>query len=206
MTRHAGLLGVDELPLDPAFRPLAALRGVRVDLRYASPRNLLGVDLYSPHDCAWLHVQAADALQRAADALAALRPDLSLCVLDAVRPQRVQERFWAHVQGTPMQPYFAPPERGSMHSFGMAVDVTLVDARGTELDMGTPFDDTTELSHPALEHRLAADGSLSDAQLGRRRLLRQVMGRGGWQAIATEWWHFDCGEREAVRARFRRVG
>ena len=201
----AAPIAIDELAGDPDFRALGSIPGVRVDLRYASTRNLLGRDLYSPHDCAWLHVQAADALARAASWLARERPDLHLLVLDAARPQRVQELFWAHVKGTPMQPYFAPPERGSIHSFGMACDLTLTSGQGQELDMGTPFDDTTELSHPALEHRHAASGALTETQLAHRRLLRTAMLHGRWDGIATEWWHFDCGDRGDVRGRFRRI-
>ena len=139
--------------------------------------------------------------QRAADWLAHARPELQLLVLDAARPQRVQELFWRHVKGTPMQPYFAPPERGSIHSYGMAVDATLADAQGRELDMGTPFDDTTELSHPALEHAHAAAGRLGPEALAHRRLLRTAMLHGSWQAIATEWWHFDHGDRDVANWR-----
>ena len=201
----AGQVSVDTLAGDPDFRALAQLPGIGIDLRYASTRNLLQRDLYSPHDCAYLHRQAADALALAAAWLAARRPDLRLLVLDAVRPQRVQELFWAHVKGTPMQPYFAPPERGSIHSFGMAVDLTLADASGAELDMGTPFDDTTERSHPALEHAQHAAGTLTEAQWAHRRLLRAALLHGGWQGIATEWWHFDLGDRDEVRRTFRRV-
>lgn len=199
-------IAIDALPGDPDFRALSSIAGLRVDLRYASTRNLLGRDLYSPHDCAWLHREAADALARAVDALAAQQPGLRLLVLDAARPQRVQELFWAHVEGTPMEPYFAPPERGSVHSFGMAVDLTLCHAdTGDELDMGTPFDDTTELSHPALEHTHAAAGRLGAAALDNRRLLRAAMVNAGWQPIATEWWHFDFGDRSHVRRHFRRI-
>lgn len=198
-------IAIDDLAGHPQYRALSTLAGVQVDLRYASTRNLLGRDLYSPHDCAWLHVEAADALARAAAWLARERPAVQLRVLDAARPQRVQELFWAHVKGTPMQPYFAPPERGSIHSFGMAVDLTLADAQGQELDMGTPFDDTTELSHPALEHEHAAQGRLSAAQIDNRRLLRTAMLHADWQAIATEWWHFDFGDRLDVRSRLPRI-
>lgn len=198
-------IAIDALPRDADYRALRDVAGIEVDLRYASTRNLLGRDLYAPHDCAWLHVLAAGALQRAALWLQQQRPDLRLRVLDAARPQRVQELFWAHVKGTPMQPYFAPPERGSIHSYGMAVDLTLADAQGAELDMGTPFDDTTELSHPALEHTHEAAGLLSAAQLQHRRLLRSAMLQAGWQAIATEWWHFDFGDRDQVRQHLRRI-
>ncbi len=201
-----GTIAIDALAQDGQYRALHSLSGVRVDLRYASTRNLLGRNLYAPHDCAWLHGQAADALQQAATWLAQHRPGLQVLVLDAARPQRVQELFWAHVQGTPMEPYFAPPGQGSIHSFGMAVDLTLIDAAGGhELDMGTPFDDTSERSHPALEHRHAAAGLLSDEQLAHRRLLRAAMQQAGWQGIATEWWHFDCGDRDQVRRDFRRI-
>lgn len=198
-------IAIDALPGDADYRALRDVAGIEVDLRYASTRNLLARDLYAPHDCAWLHVLAAGALQRAALWLQQQRPDLRLRVLDAARPQRVQELFWAHVKGTPMQPYFAPPERGSIHSYGMAVDLTLADAQGAELDMGTPFDDTTELSHPALEHAYEAAGLLSAAQLQHRRLLRSAMLQAGWQAIATEWWHFDFGDRDQVRQHLRRI-
>ena len=205
MTAEPRTIGIDALPAHPGYRALAAIAGLQVDLRYAGTRNLLRRDLYSPHDCAWLRREAADALQQAVQWLARERPALRLCVLDAARPQRVQELFWTHVQGTPMEPYFAPPERGSIHSFGMAVDITLADAQGEELDMGTPFDDTTELSHPALEHRHAAAGLLSEAQLDNRRLLRTALLQAGWQAISTEWWHFDFGDRDEVRRRLPRI-
>jgi D-alanyl-D-alanine dipeptidase len=155
------------------------------------------------------HAHDADAFVAAVASACELRglrlTPLRLRVLDAARPQRVQELFWAHVKGTPMQAYFAPPERGSIHSFGMAVDLTLADAQGAELDMGTPFDDTTERSHPALEHVHEAAGLLTPVQLQHRRLLRSAMLHAGWQAIATEWWHFDFGERDEVRRFFRRI-
>lgn len=198
-------VAIDALAHDREFRSLRALPRVRVDLRYASRNNLLGRDLYSPHDCAWLHVDAAAALDAAATRLADRDARLGLLVLDAARPQRVQEIFWSHVRGTPMEPYFAPPERGSIHSFGMAVDITLADTDGHELDLGTPFDDTSELSHPPLEAAHLAAGRLTPEQVARRELLRQVMLGSGWQGISTEWWHFDFGDRLLIRANYRRI-
>jgi len=198
-------ISIDALGQDPEFQTLGSVPLVNVDLRYASTRNLLGQDLYSPHDCAWLHAEAADALARSAQWLNNQHPQLRLCVLDAARPHRVQERFWAHVRGTPMERYFADPARRSIHSFGMAVDLTLVDQQGRELDMGTGFDDTTELSHPALEDQFAALGHLRPEHLTHRALLRHAMQHGGWQGIATEWWHFDFGDRETVRSRYRLI-
>ena len=187
------------------FRHLDSIAGIRVDLRYASVNNFVGRDLYSPFDCAWLHVQAAAALEHVVAWLAARRPDLTVLVLDALRPQRVQQQLWDALEGTELRLYLADPARGSIHSYGMALDLTLVDAQGRELDMGTGFDDMTELSHPALEAGFLLAGRLSQAQLANRRLLREAMLSAGFLGIRTEWWHFDCGDRDLVRKTFRRV-
>jgi D-alanyl-D-alanine dipeptidase len=196
---------IEALPGHTDFRALAAIPGIRVDLRYASPDNFVGVDLYSPFDCAWLHQEGAARLQAAAQELARRRDDLELVVLDALRPQRVQERLWAKLEGTGLQMYLAHPERGSIHSFGMAVDITIAARGGGELDMGTPFDDLTELSHPVREEAFLKSGQLSNAQVANRQLLRDVMAAAGWQGISREWWHFDGGDRERIRAQFVRV-
>jgi zinc D-Ala-D-Ala dipeptidase len=196
---------IEQVPGHADFRALAAIPGaIRVDLRYASPDNLLGTDVYSPFDCAWIHREGAGRLEAAARELARRRPDLTLLVLDALRPQRVQQRFWDTLPPQ-MRSYFADPRIGSIHSFGMAVDVTLCDAAGRELDMGTGFDDTTERSHPALEEGFLIRGELTQAQVDARRLLRETMAHAGWRGINTEWWHFDGGDRDRIRAEYLRV-
>jgi D-alanyl-D-alanine dipeptidase len=187
------------------FRHLSDIAGIAVDLRYATPDNFIGRDLYSPYDCAWLHVDAAAALERVVAWLAARHPGVTALVLDALRPQRVQQQLWDALAGTGLQLYLANPARGSIHSFGMALDITLLDAAGAELDMGTGFDDMTERSHPALEARFLASGELTPAQVANRQLLRDAMFQAGFVGINTEWWHFDCGDRNHVRASFRRV-
>jgi D-alanyl-D-alanine dipeptidase len=198
-------LSIERVPGHADFVPLRDVPGVRVDLRYASPRNFVGDDMYSPFDCAWLHRDGARALEKAAGILARRGTGHSLLVLDALRPQRVQERMWKALEGTPLTQYLANPERGSIHSFGMAVDVTLVDGEGRELDMGTGFDDLTERSHPALEEGFLLRGELSGDHVDNRRLLRDVMHEAGWQGINTEWWHFDGGDRQRIRAEYLRV-
>ena len=205
MTAEPRTIGIDALPAHPGYRALAAIAGLQVDLRYAGTRNLLGRDLYSPHDCAWLRREAADALAQSVRWLQRERPELRLLVLDAARPQRVQELFWAHVQGTPMEPYFAPPQRGSIHSFGMAVDATLLDAAGREVDMGSGFDEMSLRSHPARQAELLAQGELTPAQVAERETLARALAAGGFAGIDIEWWHFDCGDVEGVRREFARI-
>ena len=196
---------VEAIGSHPMFRPLASLRGVRHDLRYASRNNFAGVELYRGMDCAWLRREAAEGLEAAAEALQAERPGWRIVVLDALRPQRVQEAIWADVEGTPMEHYFAHPVRGSIHSFGMAVDVTLLDPQGREADMGSGFDEMTLASHPALHAQHLQSGVLTLAQVAERECLARVMARGGFHGIATEWWHFDHGDRERVRHEWPRV-
>ena len=178
---------------------------VAVELRYATTHNFVGRNMYAGYDCAWLHRDAADALSNVATSLRALRPDLRVLVLDALRPQRVQELMWDSLEGTDLREYLAPPDRGSIHSFGMAVDVTLIDVEGRELDMGTPFDDLTERSHPALESELLQRGEINATQVANRQILREVMNANGWQGISTEWWHFDCGDPIFVRENYMRI-
>jgi zinc D-Ala-D-Ala dipeptidase len=199
------MIRVEDIAGDVRFRRLADLPGVVHELRYAGTDNFAGRCLYGPLDCAWLRREAAEGLLAAAAWLASRRPGWRILVLDALRPQRVQEAIWLDVAATPMQEYFANPERGSIHSFGMAVDVTLIDPAGAEADMGSGFDEMTTASHPALHEELLASGRLRPAQVAERDCLRDAMVHGGFQGIPNEWWHFDHGDREVVRREMPRV-
>lgn len=199
------MIPVEQVPRHPDFRALASLQGVSVDLRYAGTDNFAGRVLYDGIDCAWLRREAADGLAQAAAWLAEARPGHRLRVLDALRPQRVQETIWAEVAHTPAAAYFADPVAGSIHSFGMAVDVTLLGPDGQELDMGAGFDEMHLRSHPALDAEHLALGVLSAAQVTARGWLYAAMARGGFKGIPTEWWHFDHGDRADVRRDLPRV-
>lgn len=196
---------IEDIAAHPQFRRLATLRGVLHDLRYAGRNNFAGTELYRGMDCAWLRAEAAAGLEAAAAWLARQRPGWRLVVLDALRPQRVQEAIWHDVAGTPMEQYFAHPLRGSIHSFGMAVDVTLLDPQGRETDMGSGFDEMALASHPALHAEHLASGLLTPAQVAERECLAAAMAHGGFHGITTEWWHFDHGDRERVRREWPRV-
>jgi D-alanyl-D-alanine dipeptidase len=195
----------EDIASNPDFRPLSALPELAVDLRYAGADNFVGRDLYGSLDCAWLHRLACAGLERALALLAREAPGHRLLVLDALRPHRVQIQLWDHLEGTDLRQYVADPALGSIHSFGMAVDATLVDAAGRELDMGSGFDEMTQLSHPRLEAAHLAAGRLTPAQLRNRELLRHTLCESGFRGIDNEWWHFEMLDRRHVREHFTRV-
>jgi zinc D-Ala-D-Ala dipeptidase len=113
--------------------------------------------------------------------------------------------MWDKLKDSELRQYLAPPERGSIHSYGMAVDVTLLDGNGDGLDMGTGFDEMSGASHPEHESQFLQTGDLRAEHLANRHLLRDAMKAGGFHGIATEWWHFDCGDRARVRREFARI-
>lgn len=201
----ASTVRVEAIAQHPDFRRLSTLRGVDHELRYAGTNNFAGRVLYVGIDCAWLRAEAAAGVEAAAAWLAQQRPGWRLLVLDALRPHRVQQAIWADVAHTPAAHYFADPARGSIHSFGMAVDVTLVAPDGQEADMGSGFDEMALKSHPAMDAEHLALGVLTAAQITERGWLHAAMVRGGFHGIATEWWHFDFGDRDAVRRDLPRV-
>jgi len=100
---------------------------------------------------------------------------------DALRPVEAQ---WALWNVNPDPEFLADPRRGSPHSRGAAVDLTLLDAEGLELDMGTGFDAFTPLSHHGRTDVPAA------AQRN-RLLLMGLMTAAGWDFYRNEWWHYQ---------------
>lgn len=204
MTAHT-MIRRNEIPYEqlaehPEYVALTDLQPLTIELRYNSNDNFIGHDLYGDLTEAYLHIQAAQQLQEAMNHLQALRPGWRLRVFDALRPGRVQQVLWDHVKDTPSQIYVANPERGSIHSFGMAIDLTIEDEHGRERDMGTGFDDFTERAQPQKEQELLHTGRLTKEQLANRQLLRHCMNSAGFHGIPTEWWHFEAAEKEWVRA------
>jgi D-alanyl-D-alanine dipeptidase len=128
-----------------------------IDLRYATPENFTGRRLYSRAE-AWLRPETAAKLSAARDRLS--DRSLRLRVLDAYRPPSAQRALWAAL---PDERFVAPPERGSRHTRGTAVDVTLLDAAGRELEMPSAFDEFGGAGPPGLErhHRVGTAGIAS---------------------------------------------
>ncbi len=162
----------------PLVEITEASHDVVVALAYASPRNLTGKPIYRQARC-FLHPDAEAKLVRAA---ALARPlGFRLKILDAFRPTEAQWLLW---NACPDPDFLADPRKGSPHSRGAAVDLTLLDEGGAELEMGTAFDAFTPLSfHGSTEVPPAAQRN--------RLLLLGLMSAAGWDFYAKEWWHYQ---------------
>jgi D-alanyl-D-alanine dipeptidase len=104
---------------------------------YATP-NTRRPRPVNPLDCAWLHRMRRPRWNRRWHGWRA-SAGYRLLILDALRPQRVQEQLWQTLQGTDLLGYIAEPVRGSIHSFGMALDLTIVDQAGAGAGYGHGF-------------------------------------------------------------------
>ena len=176
----------------------------KVSLAYSTPNNVLGYDIYVDLEEAYLRPEAANKLVLAQKKLQAYNASYSLYIFDATRPRRIQQRLWDE-SDLPIEErskYIAHPQRGSIHNYGMAIDLGIwVDGQGL-LDMGTPFDDFSVRSHIDSEDSLLSVGALKPTQVQNRRLLREVMTSSGFLSLSSEWWHFDAMERSATKEQF----
>jgi D-alanyl-D-alanine dipeptidase len=154
---------------------------IKLDIRYATSRNFLGVPLYSQAR-AFLQRPAAEALLRVQRSLAA--EGFGLLIHDAYRPWYVTKMFW---DATPpdLHKFVADPAEGSRHNRGCAVDLTLYDLKtGRAVDMPSVYDEMTPRAYPTYE-----GGSSEERRL--RDLLRRHMEAEGFAVYEFEWWHYD---------------
>ncbi|MFH1809274.1 MAG: M15 family metallopeptidase [Pseudomonadota bacterium] len=180
---------------------------LQLDIKYATTDNFTGQNLYGDFRRCVLHREAADRLLEADRWLRQHHPELRLLVHDCLRPRSVQWRMWNVVKGTPMQGYVADPSTrtGSLHNYGVAVDLSLAGVEGTPVDMGTPYDFLGKKAEPRHENRFLADGTLSPEQVRNRLILRTAMVHAGFRPINSEWWHFEAMSARQVHKRARLV-
>lgn len=160
------------------WKELGPQNDIYLDLRYATTNNFVEEQLYDCSRC-FLRPKVAKALLKAQASLK--EKGLRFKLFDCFRPRQIQERLWAKV---PNATYVTPPTKGSMHNRGTAVDLTLVNEQGKELDMGTEFD----YFGPAAHHTYK---DLPEEVLNNRSLLKSTMEQNGFRAIRTEWWHYS---------------
>ncbi len=177
---------------------------IKIDLKYSGTDNFLNSDLYGAADKAYLQKDAALALSVAQSHLKMIDSNLGLIVYDALRPLSVQQRMWETFDETEevKRKFLANPNSTSMHNFGLAVDVSIQLSDGTNLDMGTDFDDWSERSYPCLEYYLANKGLLGYNHVNNRSILRFAMELAGFTQNKYEWWHFYFKTKPLALAQF----
>ncbi|MBK7576591.1 MAG: D-alanyl-D-alanine dipeptidase [Ignavibacteria bacterium] len=166
-------------PRDTVLVPLhVVVPDLLTDVRYATADNFTKRVLYTSDTLSARHIVAESlaVAQRAARARG-----LQLKVYDAYRPLSIQRLMWSIV---PDERYVADPAKGSRHNRGCALDLTLCDSSGNELNMGTGYDEFTERA-------AATYTNLDPAVLENRKLLQNIMSDAGFDVLPSEWWHFD---------------
>lgn len=179
-------------------------RTIQVDLVHSDPKkNYFRENFYGGLTKAYLRKEVAIKLSKAQKKLREKYPNYSLLVLDAARPRSVSRRMYEQMKGTAFEKFVANPEKGSMHNFGIAVDITIVDAAGRELDMGfSPFRKST-LALYWLYAKKKLGFNLSDKQKKNRRLLADTMVSAGFIPLSFEWWHFNGMPKSDARKRYK---
>jgi len=163
------LLWTDVMDLDSS---------ILLDLKYATTDNFVKTKMYDCGRC-FLRPKVAKAVVTAHQRLQ--EQGLGLKMYDCYRPRPIQWKLWEKV---PDPRYVADPNKGSMHNRGGAVDLTIVDSLGEELDMGTAFDFFGKKAYHAFT-------DLPQEVLDHRTLLKETMGSVGFAPISTEWWHYS---------------
>ena len=148
------------------------------DMKYATEDNFLKAKVYDCAEC-FLRFKTVKALVKANTKF--IKKGYHIKIYDCYRPLDIQKRMWKIVSNPE---YVADPAKGSIHNRGGAVDITLVDADGKELDMGTSFD----FFGPEASHYF---DNLSDEVKQNRALLKRIMKKSNFNSFDSEWWHYN---------------
>lgn len=148
------------------------------DMKYATTDNFLKEKVYPCEEC-FLRVKTVKALLEANKSF--LTKGFRIKLYDCYRPKSIQKKMWKIV---PDANFVANPKKGSIHNRGGAVDISLVDSLGVEVNMGTKFDFFgKEASHNYLQ--------LSDTILANRKFLKGIMLLHNFKSFDSEWWHYN---------------
>ena len=148
------------------------------DMKYATEDNFLKEKVYPCGEC-FLRVKTVKSLLAAN--VAFLGKGFKIKIFDCYRPKSIQEKMWKIV---PNPTYVANPKKGSIHNRGGAVDITLIDLKGKELEMGTAFDFFGEEASHNYQN-------FSKNVLDNRAFLKEIMLQNNFKSFDSEWWHYN---------------
>ena len=180
-----------------------------VELKYSTPYNFVGKDMYRDLDKAYLTPDFARKVIRAQQILRRYNPQLTLLIYDAARPISVQRYMRKLVEGTKFQDFVADGTKGGRHNYGVAVDLTIATNQGVPLDMGAGFDDFTDAAavkgtsdtndqanrnikvYTEYVNGLVKRGLISAEAAKNRLLLINIMIEAELYPYRREWWHYE---------------
>ena len=183
----------------------AAIPTIHVELKYATTDNFMKKNVYGCLTHAFVQKDVLNMLRKAQANLEAKNPGFHLLIYDAARPLSKQWDLWNTLTQYPPKiraNYVADPKEHSIHNYGSAIDLTVSDAAGKPLDMGTHFDFFGPLAYPSKEKELLASGELTQKAYANRLILRDAMLSAGFMRIEYEWWHFNAFSRAEAKRRF----
>lgn len=176
--------------------------GVVVDVRYATPDNFLGRAFYTDPTC---YLTPATAAKVAHAEAAVSKQGYHLLLWDCARPLSYQYDMWnscvrnhgeSHCSGLVANPYASP----SGHTYGNVIDVGLVTADGSPVELPSKYDSglfSEDTSADKTRSRPPSDGVTkpplwSDTAWEHYRVLRSVLSAAGFTGITSEWWHWKA--------------
>jgi D-alanyl-D-alanine dipeptidase len=148
------------------------------DMKYATADNFLKEKVYPCDEC-FLRVKTVKALLEANKSF--IEKGFKIKLYDCYRPRAIQKKMWRIV---PDPNFVANPKKGSIHNRGGAVDISLVDSLGVEVNMGTKFDFFGEEASHNYQN-------LSDEILANRKFLKEIMLQNNFKIFESEWWHYN---------------
>ncbi|MCI8388766.1 MAG: hypothetical protein HFE63_09900 [Clostridiales bacterium] len=153
---------------------------VKVSMKLSTSETSINQPFYSRNLCMFQY----DTLQKLIKAIEIFRRDgYTIVIYDAYRPTSVQQQWFDVVK---VHKWVADPSRGmgGVHDRGTAIDMSLIDKDGNELEMPTPMHTFTEASARASEE-------MSDEARKNMNYMTNVMVSCGFTYINSEWWHFQ---------------
>ncbi len=150
-----------------------------IDIKYATADNFTGGKIYD-FDDAYVRYGTVLKLRKAADALR--ERGYMLLIWDAYRPQSAQFTLF---ENSPDPTYVADPNNGfSSHSSGGTVDITILKADGSKVEMPTDFDDFSDKADRNYN-------DVSETAAKNSKMLEDIMKDAGFKGYSAEWWHYS---------------
>lgn len=181
-------------------------RSIKVDLVNSNAdKNFFGENFYDGLQKCYLQKAVAKKLSNAQKILKNKYPKYSLKMMDCTRPRSVSQKMYDRVKNTPFKRFVANPKTGSMHNFGSAVDIFIVDENGKSLDFGmNPFYRGKYMT--LLNYGMnKLSSKLSSKQKKNRELLSNIMKKAGFKPLSFEWWHFNGFSKSYIRKTYKIV-